>query len=180
MDPLMLLALDISAPPTRPQLVEERPWRSSEAEAMKRHVDRRLISYKAEIERWAERLRQHRILSEAIPFEHLREGDHVTLDNLISDLESTAEIRAKNLSRSIKRARRDIKAAFEVDSSLGAVLRDAERRLHDIEERVIEDLLEHALYVRAFKVDRDPGSRGGPRFSDPIALAHYLEQQRAK
>jgi hypothetical protein len=178
MDPSLLLALEISAPPARPQIVEERLWLSSEAEGAKRHIDRTLLSYRAETDRWAESLRQHRIRSAAIPMQPLLEGDYVTLDNLITDLEQTAERRAINLARSIKKARRDIKAAFKVDPSLGAVLRDAERRLHDIEEKIIDDLLEHALFVRAFKADRDPEAKGATEFSDAADLAKFLEQQR--
>lgn len=177
MDPALLLALDISAPPTRPQIVEERPWRSAEADAMKRVVDKALISYQAQVDVWSDSLRQLRIRASAIPFQLLSESDHAPLDTLVSDLEAAAERRAINLARSIKQARRDVKTAFATDPSLGAVLRDAEKRFHIIEERVIDDLLEHALFVRAFKADRDPLAKGGPAFSKPEDLEEYLRQQ---
>lgn len=176
MDPTLLMALDIQAPPTRPQIAEERPWRSAEADAMKRFVDKTLVSYQAQVDLWSDGLRQHRSRANEIPLHPLLEGDYITLDTLIFDLESAAERKATNLARSIKRAHKDIKAAFASNPSLGAVLRDAEKRLHDIEERVIEDLLEHALFVRAFKAERDPNAKGGVEFSNPADLATFLQR----
>jgi hypothetical protein len=82
-------------------------------------------------------------------------------------------------ARLVKRLRRDVKALFRIDPSLGAAARLIGDRLVTTEKRIVQGLLDYALFLRAVRAEGDPASRGGPTFHDVEDLARHLNDLAA-
>lgn len=176
LDPALLVALQAPFPPPAPEIVEERQWLSPKAESVRRNFERLVADYEQAILVWQQRVRSNRTtLALGAAGDPLSSSDRLLLDQLIDDVEQHSEERAIRKSRLEKRMKRDVKRAFARDPSLGAVLRSFMDRLLEADRSAIDEWLEHALWLRAFRADRLPGSRGGRVFSDPADLERHLE-----
>ena len=112
--------------------------------------------------------------SEAIPTGPLTEQDSKRLDQMVADVEEYAQKRASLRSRHAKQARAAVKELFKADPSLGAVARNHFDQLLRLDDEVIEELLEMALWMRSFRAERQPYDGKSLTFSDPDALAKHL------
>ena len=179
-DLALLHLLEPPLPPELPRTAIERLWLSSAAEHAKRVADRLLRDSEAKIGAWRQSLTT---LKSSIALDAsdamLTVEERLQLDELIAAFESEAEERAIQTSRLEKRARRETRRQFEIDPSLAAVTRSFTASLVSMDRAVIDDILDYALFLRAFKSERIAEARGGTTFTDPSALARFLEAELA-
>lgn len=175
-DPAILMSLEASMPPQPPIFAEERVWQSPEGaaaarvgEKLTRHFDEQANAWLAQLDAIKQQAQSVAIGEVATPDE-LRQ-----LSDLIDEFETHADLRAKGIVRLTKRIRRDVKAHFRVDPSLGAATRAVGDRLIATDKRIVEGLLSYALFLRALRADGDPDSRGGRTFDTPDDLGAYLD-----
>lgn len=179
-DPTILLHLQPAMPPARPDIVIERPIAASPLEVVQRIANQKVSQYEREVAGWIADLQRRRDYIGAVaPTRDSTEDELSITGRVIEDIETEAELRALDLKRLIKRMARDTKRYFDVNAGVGASFRSVGNRLILAEELAIEALLEHALYLRAFRAARSPGARGGPVFDDPHALDAYLRAELA-
>jgi hypothetical protein len=175
MDPATIEALNIPPPPWRPPLVEERPWLSRAAQDAERIARKHSDAFARYAEDWFATLERAKATLDSMPLEPLSAEELFAFDRLIEEIEASAEQRATQQSRMAKRVRRDHKKLFAEDPSLAAVERAFASRVFATDDRIIEALLDYALFLRAFRAERDPEARGGPTFDDPAALKRHLD-----
>ncbi len=171
----LLPVLEPPLPPETPQLAAERVRMSSAADQAQQAAGRIIRESEQRIASWKSRIDELKVTTVATaPSRMLTEDECVDFDRLIADFEAEAESRAILLARREKRSRKEIARRFTSDTSLGSVTRAFDLRLAEIEREVIADILEYALFLRAFRSERIPQSRGGPVFDEPQELARYL------
>lgn len=176
LDSVVLLSLEGHMPPQPPAVAEERVFQSG-AGAVAERLGRKLTAaYDVQADQWLERLDRIKAELELRPTSGLGSPAQLShISALIDEYETHAELRATGTARLEKRVRRDVKALFKVDPSIGAALRDVGQRLNRTDRRIVEALLDYALFLRAIRAEADPESRGGPVFDDPAALARHLD-----
>ncbi|MEN3238901.1 hypothetical protein PUR29_36310 [Methylobacterium ajmalii] len=174
-DPAILLTLQVPFPPEQPTLVEERVLQSTVG-AQAERIGRRLAdSFDASADAWIGAMERARLSAEHAKVSSVAaEEDIQTLDSLIADFEAMADIRAKRGARAQRQITRDVKATFKVDPSLAAARRAFGARITATEKRVIEALLEYALFLRAVRAEINPASRGGQTFETMDDLERAL------
>lgn len=179
-DLALLQLLEPPLPPELPQLAVERVWLSSAAEQAKRSADRLVRDCEERIAGWKRKISDLKtaIASQA-PAQMLSEGERAQFDHLIAEFEAYAETRAEQASRLEKRSRRDVKKQFKIDPSLASVTRTFSGRLLELDREVIEEILDYALFLRAFRSERISESRGGRTFADAGDLGRYLAAELA-
>lgn len=173
-DPAILHSLQIPVPPARPEIVEEQEWFSPAAEKARRLASRMVEQFERDLSAWVERIRRNR---QEIEQEAARADPAALAADLsrhIEDIEYQAERRAISAARFEKRASRLTRQWFARDPAFGAIHRSLVDRLVSGERRAIDELLEQALYLRAFRAERDPDARGGPVFDEPGELERHL------
>lgn len=178
-DPALLSALEMPAPPSPPAMVEERLWLSPVGERAQRLADRNAAGYEEYARLWKARVETLRAQSAVLPSTPFSAEERAKFDALIDDCEAAAEDRAVASARMAKRIARDTKRDFARDPSLGAVRRAFGEKLLRIDQEVIESILDYALFLRAFRAERVPESRGGPTFGDAAELSRFLDSQLA-
>lgn len=180
LDPAIIQALQAPLPPEMPQIAIERVWVSSVAEQAKRQADRLLREFEAQLGTWRVKVDHLKTATLAQTSTALFTPDEqAEIDQLIQDIEDHAEQRATVNARMAKRATRDVKRQFATDPLLAAVTRAFKDRLMTLDREIIDAMLDYALFLRAFRSDRIPDSRGGRTFDDPADLARYLDSELA-
>jgi hypothetical protein len=175
-DPAIMAAFDMPSPPWRPQIVEERLWKSPQAAEFERFAKRQIASFEQYADEWFSQIKRKKADIEAMQLPYPMPPVYLAvLEDAIWDREAEAEDRAVQIARLRKRIDRDVKRMFAVDPSIAAVMRTVGQRLTAIDDRLVEGLLDLALYFRALKAEGDPASRGGEIFDDPNALQRHLE-----
>ncbi|MEH3120256.1 MAG: hypothetical protein PGN25_22415 [Methylorubrum populi] len=174
LDPVVLESLHIPFPPERPVLVEEQVLRSAATEQAAR-IGRRLADgFDAAADAWIATMeRAHRSVEHAT-IESASPADLRTLSATIDDFETVAEMRAKHGARLQKRIAREVKPVFQTDPSLAAAHRAFGGRIVATEKRIVDALLDYALFLRAVRAEIDSSTRGGPTFETSDSLARYL------
>ena len=71
-----------------------------------------------------------------------------TLTTVIEDFEAVAAIRAKRSARRQRQVAREVKATFKVDPSVAAARRAFGGRIVATEKKVVDALLDYALFLR--------------------------------
>jgi len=175
MDLATIEALNVPPPPWRPPLVEERPWLPRAAQDAERIARKHSDTFARYAEDWFAILDRTKAALDSMPLEPLSAEELSAFDRLIEEIEASAEQRATQQSRMAKRVRRNHKRLFAEDPSLAAVERAFASRVFATDDRIIEALLDYALFLRAFRAERDPEARGGPTFDDPAALKRHLD-----
>lgn len=178
-DPAILMALEAPMPPEVPRMVEERVWRSSGLDAAAREATRIADSYTAMVDNWLARLAAVQLAYGQVS-EPTGAASQATLDTItdvINRTEAHAEWRAKWRSRFEKKSRRESKRLFATNPALAAIERPFVARLLATDDRMIEALLEHALFLRAVRSEWDPAARGGPVFDNSRELGRYLRAE---
>lgn len=181
-DPVMLdpAIIQMPLPPEMPQIAIERVWVSSVAEQAKRRADRLIREFEAQLGTWKATIDQLKTTTLVqAPTAHFTQEERAEIDQLIQDFEAHAEQRATVNARMAKRAARDVKRQSATDPSLAAVTRTFKDRLVVLDREIIDAVLDYALFLRAFRSDRIPDSRGGRTFEDPADLARYLDSELA-
>jgi hypothetical protein len=179
MDPAVIAALqEYPLPPTLPSIFAERLWLSPKAEGLERKTKRIVASYEEYVQDWSKRLDHAR---DGSLFQALSNFPSAVplLERMIEEVEAKAEDRGGGVRRMRKRGRADIKRAFANDPSIGAVFRTAINDLVRIEESMIEQLLDFALWLRGVKAAIDPDARGGLVFDNAGDLGNYLARETA-
>ncbi len=179
-DPAILLSLQTLTPPQPPVTAQERVWLSPAGEAAQRVSQKLVEAYSAQADEWERHLAE------------LKTQLHVTrpnppedtevlslLDQMIEEYEAHAEIRAAQSGRLVKRIRRDVKAMFQADPSIGAVGRTAGAKLIATDRRIVDELLEFSLVLRSIRAEASGEDQGGPTFDDPEALKRHLDSLAA-
>jgi hypothetical protein len=174
MDPAILMAMDLPPPPWRPQIVEERPWRSRPAESAERIARKYGDAYARYADEWVSRVNRTKAELETMPVERGTHEELAQLMRTIEEFESTAEQRALEGARLAKRGQARVRRLFRTDPSLAAVERAFLDRLFAIDERIIGAMLDYALFLRACFAEANPAAHGGPIFDDPAALERHL------
>ncbi|WP_210189404.1 hypothetical protein, partial [Methylobacterium radiotolerans] len=185
LDLAILLSGQPTLPPTRPEVVLETPAAGSRLtpellRQAERLAEQSVSSYEAMVASYVQNLAARRARVEATAATRdMTEAELAHSLQVAGDLEKEADSRAVRLSQFLKRAARDEKAWFRRDPALGAIMRSMAARLAAADEMAIEALLEQALYVRAFRAQRNPDARGGQVFDDPDALDAFLRAEFA-
>jgi hypothetical protein len=177
MDPSLLFLNQFVPPPERPLVVEERLLLSKKGEAVAKAAERAVVGYASYIGNWAEKIETVKALYHSTPLAPVTETEASMLNEMIQEVESFAEIRARNTSAFRKRSEHDIKRMRE--PSIAAVSRDTARKLTALDEEVIEKLLEYALFLRAARSERTPNNIASQSFSDPAELRSFLKRSAA-
>jgi hypothetical protein len=176
LDPAIIAALDMPSPPGRPQIVEERVWKSPRAAEFERYAKRQVASFQQYAALWLERIRAKKAHLETMSLPSPMPPEYLAaLSAGIMDREEEAEDRALQVVRLRKRIDRDVKRMFAIDPAVAAVMRTTGQQLTAVDERIVEGLLDLALYFRALRAEGDPSSREGEVFDDPKALQRHLE-----
>lgn len=179
-DPAILLSLEALTPPQPPVTVQERVWLSPLGSAAQRVSQRLVDDYRAKVAAWSQQLGAFKAQIEAIHPAAPESAETLTiLDRLIEDYEAHADIRALLSGRLAKRVRRDVKALFKIDPSLGAVCRSVGDTLVATDKAIVKELLDFALVLRALRAEASGEDRGGPTFDDPDALRKHLDDLAA-
>ncbi|GJE70286.1 hypothetical protein [Methylorubrum podarium] len=174
LDPAIIESLHIPFPPERPALVEEQVLRRAAAEQALR-IGRRLADgFDAAANSWIATMERARRSVEGATIESRSAEDLRLLSATIDDFETVAEMRAKQGARLQKRIAREVKTAFRTDPSLAAAHRAFGGRIVATEKRIVDALLDYALFLRAVRADIDPAARGGRTFETTDDLAGYL------
>lgn len=174
LDPAIIESLHIPFPPERPAMVEEQVLRSAAAEQAAR-IGRRLAdSFDTAADTWIATMERARRSAEGATIESESPADLRTLSATIDDFEAVAEMRAKHGARLQKRIAREVKAVFQSDPSLAAAHRAFGGRIVTTEKRIVDALLDYALFLRAVRAEIDPLARSGPTFDTSDGLANYL------
>ena len=179
MDPAILAAFEFPLPPAQPPMVEERIWQSPGAQKLERYARQQILSYERYVGDWAGRLDQIRQNFPLAEIVHSAAAHLDELDGMISEVEAIAKDRAIAIHRFQKLSRRRIKSAFALDPSIGAVLRTMHGELQKLDEKIIEELLDYALWLRAIRATVAPAASTGVMFDDPKSLADYLQRETA-
>ena len=174
LDPAILDSLQTPVPPTPPAIIEQRDWLSPSAERAKRLALRMVEEHEHNMARWVEHIRRTRREIEAAAAQADPALFAAEVGRHIEDVEYQAELRAISAARFVKRSARLTKIWFSRDPALGAISRSLADRLIAAERMAVDELLEQALYLRAFRSERDPDARGGPVFDDPGEMERYL------
>lgn len=178
MDPTALLFLtQIPNPPIRPPVVEERLLLSKKGEAVQRIGERAVSAYSSYADDWTRKIDAAKAMYQSIPIVALTEADAAILSELITDVESLAEVRARGTETFRKKAARDVKKMR--DPSIAAVSRDVARKLLGLDEMIIEKLLDYALFLRSARAERLPDNTTTAAFSDPAEVRAFLKRQAA-
>ena len=172
----LLLDTELRFPPEQPTIAIERSWQSFAA-AQSDRIGRRLNdSFDKVADDWIESINRVKARAEHASIKaEVVTGDIEVLSRLIDDFEAMAELRALKARRADKQEGRIIKQLFKSDPSLAASRRTFGQKLIATEKRIVEAMLDYALFLRAVRAEIDPSSRGGPAFSDPRDLQKHLE-----
>lgn len=176
---MTFLALDLPAPPALPHGVEESIWRSDAATRVARYGRRILVGYEAAATTWIDSLRRLKTASAALGRAALSPAECNEISNLIDDIETMAELRAIERTKTSRQDEIDLTSMVAGDPAIGAAARDINRGLLETDDRVIEALLDYALFLRAFRAERHRAARGGPVFGPGDDLRDYLERELA-
>lgn len=176
MDPTALLFLmELPNPPTRPPVVEERLALSKTGEKIQKIAERSVRGFQTYIEDWSRRLVEAKAKYDSLPLVSLGQADAARLDELVEELEGLADARAREIAQFKKRIARDLKRFGRVrDPSVSAVMRDTARKLLVLDERVLAELLDYALFVRAVRAERTPDNGPLHQFSDASEMRGFL------
>src|SRR5689334_12980751 len=123
MDPAILTALDLPPPPWRPQIAEERPWRSRPAEHAERFARKYGDAYARYADEWINRISRAKAELEAMSVERGTPEELAQVMRTIEEFETLAEQRALERTRLAKRGRAKVRQLFKTDPSLAAVER---------------------------------------------------------
>ena len=178
-DPALLQTLEMPLPPAPPMSGYERPWQTRQAEQVQKLADRLAAAYENYVRDWRSRVDAVRQASTAIPLSPFTLEEARQLDELIEEVEQFAESKAIVSARLAKRVARDVKRQFQTDASLAAVTRSLGSRISAADQEIIEEVLDYALFLRAFRAERSPLARGGRTFGDLADLARYLDSTLA-
>lgn len=175
LDPAILQHLEAPMPPQVPTIVHERVWQTTAAEQAER-LGRRLIdSFKTSAQGYINDV--NRLMKEMEVLQPEAPGDEDIMrrmNRLVDDVETYAELRAKDSARLAKRINRDVKAMFKQDPSVAAVQRSFGAEIIATEKRMISTLLDFALFLRTCRAQFDAESRGGKTFDSESDLSEYL------
>jgi hypothetical protein len=176
LDPAILSALEARMPPSPPPIAEERMWQSPAGAAAERVGSKLAAAFQAQADAWMAELDETKRQFESLPVPGpMTEWERAQLTDLVEEYEAHADFRAKHSARLAKRIRKEVKAYFKTDPSLGAAARAVGDKLIATDKRIVEGLLDYALFLRALRAEGDPASRGGPVFDDAAALAKHLD-----
>lgn len=177
-DPALLQLLQPPLPPELPRIAIERVWLSSAAEQAKRSADHLIRDSEERLAAWKRRVAELKSsIALNAPTEMLSSDERSQFDDLIADFEVAAEKQAIQAARLEKRAKRDTKRQFQIDPSLAAVTRDFGNSLLAMSREIIEETLDYALFLRAFRSERVPEARGGRAFDVADELERYLDAE---
>ena len=150
---------------------------SKKGEIAQRIAERAVGSYASYVAHWAQKVDALKVHANAIPLEPITAEDLAIFDELVDDMESLADFRARNLQAFRKRTKRDIAKAR--DPSIAAVSRDTARRLQAIDEQVIDKLLDFGLFMRAVRAERVTDNIVGDYARSPSELRAMLRRDAA-
>ncbi|MCJ2074061.1 hypothetical protein MKK68_00040 [Methylobacterium sp. E-016] len=167
-------------PPQPPVMVQERVWQSPGGAAQQRLAQRLADDYDARATAWLARMDNVKAEAEEISSLGLASPDDLaTMDNIIEEYEAHADVRALFSSRLVKRIRREVKAMFEIDPSVAAAARDGGNRLIATDKKIVEALLDYALFLRALRAEGSGEAHGGPTFDNADDLQRHLDSLAA-
>lgn len=176
LDPAILLSLEALTPPQPPVTVQERAWLSPLGIAVQRVSQRLVSAYGTKAEEWSRQLDAFKAQLEFFKLEAPESMEILAaLDRLIEEYKAHAESRAALSRRLNKQVRRDVKELFKIDPSLGAAGRTIGDALIATEKRIVEDLLDFALVLRAVWAEASGEDRGGQTFGDAETLKRHLD-----
>lgn len=175
-DPAILLSLQAQMPPQIPFFAQEKVKSSSASEDPVALVRSIAAQHKYESEQWLATMNATRARIELIDTpERATEEGLQKVTSYIKILEDEADGRAVEIARLKRRISRDMKNSRVKDPVAREALAYGGRLLVETEEKIVGELLDYSLFLRAVRADLDPKSRGGKVFDDPDALEKYLD-----
>lgn len=181
-DPAILHITDAPLPPWRPTIVHERVLLSQQEERAKQTADEVLAAFRSRVSSWSEQMETIRTgLSEfgAEGRRYLSLEEHELVSEMIERIEQAAADRAHQAIASHKRMHREIKRHLKSSPQLSYIGRKLADALKQADRAVVDELAEHALWLRAFRAEHIADAKGGPVFSDPDAMGDYLRRALA-
>ena len=174
-DPAILLNLEAHLPPELPPMVTERVQRDALGEGFFRTGTEMVDAFEAQAEHFIQAMatvqRQHQgiVVSR-------RASRGVVAHNPLStaEIERAPEIGVRRAARTEKRVERRAKAEAVFSPSLATARRQIARRMIDADKRLIDAILDYALFLRAIRSEMDPAQEEGRTFDDAASLHDYL------
>jgi len=180
LDPAILyLLVNPPMPPEPPRMAQEAMLLSEGAENIQRKAAQLQASFETYADDWRKKLAGIKTAANSTPGTGWTASDLSNLETIVGDVEEEAERRGKSLGAAQKRHRRKYRQIFADDPSVGAVVNTSATRLMAIEQNIIENLLDYALFLRAFIAERRADSRGGSVFDNAEELASHLDRALA-
>lgn len=175
-DPAVLLNLEVAVPPQPPIAAQERVWQSPAGAAVERVASKLTAAFNEQADGWLGQLTaiMKRFESDRLDRTWTPDED-ARLERLIDEYEAHAELRAIASARLEKRIRREVKAMFKVEPSVAAAARTAGNSIIATDKRIVEGLLDYALFLRAFRAEGSPDGDRGAVFDDVEALKRHLD-----
>ena len=173
----VLSTLDVPLPPEIPRIVEERQWLSRLGDKADQLMRARGDQYAIVAADWLDTLRElqktwQEDLGDLPPLTGQEADD---LARIVEQAELVADHRLRRRAALLKHGASLSKRLADIDPGLAATCRAFNGRLLEIEDRIIEAVLDHALFLRAIRAHLSGEARGGPTFSDPADLGRYLK-----
>ena len=173
-DLAIVASLQLPLPPEPPQMVQERVWLARAGNAAQRLADRAVADYTAYVDDWIERMHKSASAYHLIEAGFASRPALAELDDIIEETETTAEWRSKERTKMAKKAVRRNKKLFAAEPSLGAVSKALSSQLRRQDDRIIEAILDHALFLRSVRAERDQDNAPHPVFDDPDVMMKHL------
>lgn len=175
LDPAILHSLEARMPPDPPAMVQERIALDPAGEEFFRIGSLMADRFEADISTYIEAMAVlQRKLDEAKPSGFGSPEEIARFTQAIANYEGVAELRAHAAARMQKRAERQAKFEAKSYPSVSLARRKILKRLLETDKRLIEAILDHALFIRALRSEIDPATQGAPTFSDATDLHRYL------
>lgn len=175
LDPAILLSLDARMPPEPPTMVQERIALDAAGEALTRIGTRMADTFDADAARYIEamaemprRIDRSEASGPASPKEIAR------LAQAIADLERVADLRARRSAKLQRGVERQARAEAKASPSVALARRKVAARIIATDKRLIEAVLDYAMFIRAMKSEMDPAARDAPTYSDTDSLRDHL------
>lgn len=178
-DPAIMITLQIPPAPEPPRVVQERMWLSDLGQSAQRRSKQLADHYKAQADAWLGQISASVDQYRLVAMEAMEPSVVALLDETIVEVEAEAERRARARAWLRKRSARDIKRHFAVDPSLGAVSRAFANKLLATDDRIVQAFLDHAIFLRAIRAQRDPTRKPGPVFETASDLRSALQRALA-
>lgn len=175
LDPAILHSLEARMPPEPPAMVQERIALDPAGEEFFRIGTMMADRFEADAQAYIDAMAAtQRKLNGSKPTSFGTPEEIARFAQAVASYEGVAELRAHNAARMQKRAERQAKFEAKLYPSVTVARRKILKRLLETDRRLIDAILDHALFIRALRSEIDPAAQEAPTFSEAADLRGYL------